>query len=53
MKLRTIRLPEFVEWFEELDIKGRAQVDARILKIEMDGYFGDAKDLGDGLAELR
>ena len=24
--LRTVKLPEFVEWFEELDIKGQAQV---------------------------
>jgi len=53
VKFRTTRLPEFVEWFEDLDIKGRAKVDARILKIETEGYFGDAKDLGDGLAELR
>src|SRR3954453_21789060 len=53
MKLKTTRLPEFVEWFEGLDIKGRAQVDARILKIETEGYFGDAKDLTGGLAELR
>ena len=53
VKLRTRRLPEFVVWFETQDVKGRAQVDARILKIEFDGYFGDAKDLNDGLAELR
>jgi putative addiction module killer protein len=53
VKLRTRRLPEFVEWFDEQGIKTKAQVDARILKIESDGYFGDAKDLGDGLAELR
>jgi len=25
----------------------------RILKIQDDGYFGDAKDLGNGIAELR
>ena len=53
VKFRTVRLPEFVNWFEEQDIKGRAQIDARILKIETEGYFGDAKDLGEGLAELR
>lgn len=53
VRLRTIRLPEFVEWFEDLNAKGRVQVDSRILKIETAGYFGDAKDLGAGLAELR
>ncbi len=53
MAFRIVKLPEFAEWLEELDAKGKAQVDARILKIEVNGYFGDAKDLGDGLAELR
>ena len=53
MFIRTIRLPEFTEWYETLDAKGQAQLDARILRIEMDGHFGDAKDLGNGLAELR
>jgi len=51
--MRVIRLPEFVDWIRTLDPKGRAQVDARILRIEHDSHFGDAKDLGDGLAELR
>ena len=38
---------------EDLDLKGKVQVHCRILKIQTDGYFGDAKDLGQGLAELR
>ena len=51
--MRVLKLPSFTEWFETQDAKGQAQVDARILKIETENYFGDAKDLGDGLAELR
>ncbi len=53
MSLRTVKLPEFAEWFDGLDAKGKAQVDARILRIEANGHFGDAKDLGEGLPELR
>lgn len=33
--------------------KNRAQVDARLLRIQEFGHFGDARYLGDGLAELR
>jgi putative addiction module killer protein len=29
------------------------QVDARLLRIQESGHFGDARYLGDGLAELR
>ena len=53
MKDRILRLPEFIIWFEEQDAKGQAQINTRILKIEMEGYFGDARDLGEGVAELR
>jgi putative addiction module killer protein len=35
------------------DAKGRAQINSRLLRIETEGYFGDAKNLGEGLAELR
>ncbi len=51
--MQIVRLPEFLKWFESLDAKGKAQVDARILRIEDQHHFGDAKDLGLGLAELR
>lgn len=51
--MRIVRLPQFFRWFGGLDAKGKAQVDARILRIEDQRHFGDAKDLGDGLAELR
>ncbi len=51
--VRVRRLPEFLEWFVGLSAKGRAQVDARLLRIQEFDHFGDARYLGDGLAELR
>jgi putative addiction module killer protein len=47
------KTPEFSEWMESLQIKPRAQVEARLHRIEVYGFFGDAKSLGDSLAELR
>jgi putative addiction module killer protein len=40
-------------WLEDLPEKGQAQVDARLNRIQEHGYFGDARHLGDGLAELK
>jgi putative addiction module killer protein len=47
--VRLRRLPEFLEWLSGLSPKNRAQVDARLLRIQESGHFY----LGDGLAELR
>jgi putative addiction module killer protein len=51
--VRLRRLPEFHEWVSGLSPKNRAQVDARLLRIQDSDHFGDARYLGDGLAELR
>lgn len=51
--MRVKRTSEFGEWFEDLTVKEQAQVDARLSRIEEYDHFGDARDLGDGLAELR
>lgn len=51
--MRVKRTDEFEEWLDSLTIKEQAQVDARLQRIEEYGHFGDAKDLGEGLAELR
>jgi len=51
--MRLVQLPEFGTWLGEETAKSRAQVDARLKKIEENDYFGDAKDLGGGLAELK
>ena len=51
--MRVIRTDEFEDWFDEQTVKEQAQIDARIQRIEEYDHFGDAKDLGEGLAELR
>lgn len=44
---------EFEEWYVSLRDKEQTQIDARLQRIENSGHFGDAKYLGNGLAELR
>ena len=53
MELRIERTPEFMDWFETLTLKDQLQIDSRIQRIRDHGHFGDAKNLGEGLAELR
>ena len=53
MELRIERTPEFMDWFESLNLKDQLQIDSRIQRIRDHAHFGDAKNLGEGLAELR
>jgi len=53
MQIYIERTPEFNEWFEDLKLKDQLQIDSRIQRIRDHSHFGDAKNLGDGLAELR
>lgn len=48
-----VRTDEFAAWFFELSVKEQAQIDSRLARVEEFGHFGDCKNLGDGLAELR
>jgi len=43
----------FRDWLDELDSSIKYRVQARILKLRDDGYFGMAKGLGGGLYELK
>lgn len=48
------RTDEFNEWFSNLkNIQARAMMQARISRIEHDGFFGDTKGVGDNVSELR
>mgnify|MGYP002655499223 FL=1 len=48
------RTDEFNEWFSNLkNIQARAMMQARISRIEYDGFFGDTKGVGDNVSELR
>ena len=51
--MKVLKTSEFGEWHEELHLRVRAQVDARIARIEKFDHFGNWKYLGDGLAELK
>lgn len=39
--------------YKKTPLKERAQIDARVSRIEENDYLGDWKYLGEGLAELR
>jgi putative addiction module killer protein len=45
--------PEYDEWLDEEPAKSQVQVRARIANIQDEGHFGDHKELGDGVNELR
>ena len=51
--MRFLKFTEFEGWYEELNIKLKALVDARLYRIEEHSHFGDTRYLGDGVAELR
>ncbi|MGB8467757.1 MAG: type II toxin-antitoxin system RelE/ParE family toxin [Candidatus Babeliales bacterium] len=44
---------EFQSWFTSLTIKEQLKIAGRLERIANLEYFGDAKNLGNGLAELR
>ena len=44
----------FSDWFSELrDIKAKVAIRRALDRIEIDGYFGDVKAVGDGVYEMR
>ncbi len=44
---------EFQIWFSSLTVKEQLTIESRLERIHTFGHFGDAKNLGDKLAELR
>ena len=45
---------EFDKWLKKLkDFKARAKIIFRIQKLEAEEHFGDNKNVGDGIRELR
>jgi len=51
--MKLLKFDEFEAWMTKLNLKLKAQVDARLHRIQEHDHFGDAKYLGDGIAELR
>lgn len=45
---------EFDRWLRKLkDVRAKAKILFRIQKIENNGHFGDCKNVGDGISEIR
>ncbi|HZL09896.1 MAG TPA: type II toxin-antitoxin system RelE/ParE family toxin [Prolixibacteraceae bacterium] len=45
---------EFDKWLRKLkDLRAKAKILFRILKIENDGHFGDCEPVGEGIRELK
>lgn len=48
------RTDEFNEWFSDLkNRQAKAIIQARISRIEYDGFFGEHKGVGDNVSELK
>lgn len=53
LNVKLVLLPSFSDWLSKETPKSRAQIEDRLSRIRDFGHFGDAKNLGDGLAELK
>ncbi|MBI4056058.1 MAG: hypothetical protein HY399_00730 [Elusimicrobia bacterium] len=51
--MELLRTPEFYTWKATLDEKGQAQVDSRLYRIREYDHFGDCRNLGNDLFELK
>lgn len=51
--IRIQETEDFKEWFNDLTKKEKIQVAARLERIKTQEHFGDVKNLGKGLCELR
>lgn len=53
MKYVVIRSEEFSKWMSKQRIKSQLQINNRISRIRIDGYFGSTNILEDGVFELK
>ena len=51
--MQLLKTFEFESWLKEKSAKTRSLIESRLFRIEHYSHFGDAKYLGDRLAELR
>ncbi len=51
--MKIYKSPEFEKWMSKLELAKQKFIYSRLYRITEHGHFGDAKHLGDGLAELR
>ena len=45
--------PDYDEWLDEQPAKSQVQIRSRVSHIQDEGHFGDHKEVGDGVWELR
>jgi putative addiction module killer protein len=53
MQVAIGKLPDYVVWYENQTDKFKGQIEKRLMNIEREGHFGNWKNLGDGLAEIK
>ncbi len=53
MRYTILKTPEYQKWLDKETKKSRVQIEERLSKIEIEGYFGIRKDLGDHIFELK
>ena len=51
--MRVKRTQEFTRWFNGLDGSIKARVLARLAKVETEGHFGQTRDLGGKVSEMK
>lgn len=52
--MTVIETRPFTDWMASLkDLKTRARIAERLRRVAISGSFGDSKDIGDGVCELR
>jgi putative addiction module killer protein len=53
MRYKIIKTREYEDWLEDQTMKSKFQIAKRLEKIETEGYFGNNKDLKNGVMELK
>ena len=51
--MKIVSTYEFNNWYKKMTVREKAQVDARIARVEEHEHLGDWKYIANGLAELR
>lgn len=51
--MKIISTEEFNNWYKKQTVREKAQIDARIARLEEHNHLGDWKYIANGLAELR
>ncbi len=51
--MKVLRTTDFARWLKGLDGSVKARVLARLSKMENEGYFGQTRDLGGKVSELK